>query len=167
MGKNIYLLGFMGSGKSTVGPLLARKMNRSFYDLDVLIEKEQNMRVSEIFESRGESFFRVLESRVLAQSENSPECVVALGGGTFISKLNRDYISKQGISVWLKIPFEVARGRCKNPPHRPLAQDPKQFESLFRQRECHYRLAALHVEVQGKSPKQISAEIEAMVLPMI
>ena len=64
MVKNIYLLGFMGSGKSTVGPLLARKMERSFYDLDVLIEKEKNMRVSEIFESKGESFFRVLESRV-------------------------------------------------------------------------------------------------------
>lgn len=167
MVKNIYLLGFMGSGKSTVGPLLARKMERSFYDLDVLIEKKQNMRVSEIFESKGESFFRILESRVLAQSENLPKCVVALGGGTFISKSNRDYISKQGISVWLKIPFEMARGRCKNLPHRPLARDPQQFESLFRQRECHYRLATLHVEVQGKSPKQISAEIETMVLPLI
>ena len=157
----------MGSGKSTVGPLLARKMERSFYDLDVLIEKEKNMRVSEIFESKGESFFRVLESRVLAQSENLSKCVVALGGGTFISKSNRDYISKQGISVWLKIPFEVARGRCKNLSHRPLAQDPQQFESLFRKRESHYRLAALHVEVQGKSPMQISAEIEAMVLSVI
>ncbi|MDA2925987.1 shikimate kinase [Acidobacteria bacterium AH-259-G07] len=160
VGKHVYLVGFMGSGKSTIGPLLAREMDRPFYDLDELIEQERKMRISEIFESKGEPFFRELESHILVQSQHLTTCVMALGGGAFVSEFNREFMLKHGISVWLKIPLQLAKERCKNLPHRPLAKDPEQFESLFHLREMYYRLADIHIEVQWKSPEAICAEIE-------
>ncbi len=150
----------MGSGKSTTGPILAGEMDRPFYDLDELIEKEQERSISDIFESQGEESFRQLESHQLFQSEHFMPCVMALGGGTFASKPNRDFISKHGLSVWLKIPIQLARERCRNSQHRPLAKDPERWESLFHLRERDYGLANIQVEVQGKSPHQICSEVQ-------
>ena len=149
----------MGSGKSTIGPVLAGEMDRPFYDLDDLIEQEQNRTIAEIFESQGEAFFRELESHKLVESKHARPCVMALGGGTFLSEFNRDFISKHGISVWLKIPLQLAKGRCRDSQHRPLAKNPEQWEALFQLRKMDYHLANIHVEVQSKSPQQISAEI--------
>ncbi len=161
MAKHIYIVGFMGSGKSTIGPVLASKMDRPFYDLDDLIEEEQERTISEIFESQGETHFRKLESDALVRNQPSEPCVMALGGGTFVSDVNRDYLSKHGTSVWLKIPLRLARERCKDSPHRPLARNPEQWESLFRRRERIYQLADVQVEVEGKSPQQICSEIRS------
>ncbi len=86
---------------------------------------------------------------------------MALGGGTFVSDINRDYISEQGVSVWLKIPLGLARGRCRDSQHRPLARDPEPWESLFRRREKIYQLADIQVEVEDKSPQQICSEIQS------
>lgn len=158
--KHIYLVGFMGSGKSTIGPVLASQMDRSFHDLDDLIEEEQERTISEIFESQGEDHFRELESDALVRNQPSEPCVMALGGGAFVSEVNRDYISKRGISVWLKVPLELARGRCRSSQHRPLATNPEEWESLFRRRESIYQRADIQVEVEGKSPQQISSEIQ-------
>ena len=88
MDKHIYLVGFMGSGKSPIGPVLATRMDRPFYDLDDLIEEEQERTISEIFESQGEEYFRNLESDTLVQNPSSEPCVIALGGGTaYISNI--------------------------------------------------------------------------------
>ncbi len=160
MDKHVFIVGFMGSGKSTIGPVLAARMDRPFYDLDDLIEEEQGRTISEIFESQGEEHFRKLESDTLLQNPPSEPCVMALGGGTFVSEINREHISKHGISVWLKIPLRLARGRCKDFQHRPLARNTEQWESLFRCREKIYQLADIPVEVEGKSPQQICAEIQ-------
>lgn len=149
----------MGSGKSTVGRLLARQLGRSFHDLDELIEKEQKMSISEIFESRGEPFFRELELHILIQATARPPAVIALGGGTFVRAGNREVVEKNGISVWLQIPLQLARERCMRIGNRPLARDPAQFESLFQSRQHYYQLANLHVPVEGKSPEQLCAEI--------
>jgi len=156
----------MGSGKSTTGPILAGEMDRPFYDLDELIEKEQERSISDIFESQGEEFFRKLESQTLFQSKHFMPCVMALGGGTFVSKFNRDFISKHGISVWLKIPFQLARERCGDSQHRPLARNPEQWESLFHLRETDYCLANIQVEVQSKSPHQICSEVHTKLTEM-
>ena len=167
MDKHIYIVGFMGSGKSTIGPLLAGGMDRPFYDLDDLIEEEQGRTISEIFESQGEEHFRKLESDRLVQNPPSEPCVMALGGGTFVSEINREHISKHGISVWLKIPLSLARGRCRDSQHRPLARNPEQWESLFRRREKIYQLADIPLEVEGKSPQQICAEIQSRLSEII
>lgn len=158
--KHIYLVGFMGSGKSTVGPILAGKMDRSFYDLDDMIEEEQGLRISEIFEKKGEPFFRELESRLLVRSQDLEICVMALGGGAFINELNREIISTHGLSVWLDVPLPLARERCLAATYRPLARDPKEFESLFQRRKEFYRLADIRIQVERKSPSKICAEIK-------
>jgi len=167
MDKHIYIIGFMGSGKSTIGPVLAERMDGPFYDLDDLIEEGQERTISEIFESQGEEYFRKLESDTLVLNPPSEPCVMALGGGTFVSKVNRDYISKQGISVWLKIPLRLARKRCRDSQHRPLARNPEQWDSLFRSREKIYQLADILVGVKGKSPQQICAEIQGRLSEII
>ncbi len=149
-----------------MGSILAGEMDRPFYDLDELIEKEQERTISEIFESQGEAFFRQLESHKLFQSKDFLPCVMALGGGTFVSKLNRDFISKHGISVWLKIPLQLARERCRDSQDRPLARNPEQWESLFHLRESDYSLANIQVEVQGKSPQQICSEVHTQLTGM-
>jgi shikimate kinase len=156
----IYLVGFMGSGKSTIGPILARAMKLPFHDLDELIEKEQNQPITEIFDTKGEPFFRELESHGLVQSQYLEPCVMALGGGVFVSELNRDFISKHGVSVWLKLPLQLAKKRCEDSDDRPLARDLKQWESLYKVREIHYSLADIQVEVERKSPEQIASEIQ-------
>ncbi len=161
--RHIYLVGFMGSGKSTIGPLLARRLGLTFHDLDSLIEKEQGLLISEIFEVEGEAFFRKLETRHLSQIQKRPAAVIALGGGAYLSQSNRDLISKTGIAVWLKIPLPLAIERCRSKSDRPLAHNPEQFRSLFHSRQTSYQAADLHVEVDGKSPPQISRKIEELV----
>jgi len=167
MDKHIYIIGFMGSGKSTIGPVLAERMDRPYYDLDDLIEEGQERTISEIFESQGEEYFRKLESDTLVLNPPLEPCVMALGGGTFVSKVNRDYLSKQGISVWLKIPLRLAKRRCRDSQHRPLARNPEQWDSLFRSREKIYQLADILVGVKGKSPQQICAEIQGRLSEII
>ena len=149
----------MGSGKSTVGPLLASKLDRPFYDLDTLIVKDRQTTSSQIFESEGEAYFRELESRLLLDPQQLPPCVIALGGGTFVSELNQTFISQHGVSIWLKASIYSIRKRCEEATHRPLAQDLEQLDSLFQLREEYYRLADIHIDAQSKSPKQISKEI--------
>ena len=160
MANHVYLAGFMGSGKSTVGPLLAHRLHRPFYDLDDLIEREQKMTIAEIFDSKGEPFFRGLESQILTQGKKLPPGVIALGGGTFARESNREFMEKTGVTVWLKIPFEVAKERCEEMTDRPLARDPGQFESFFQLRQKVYRLADVHIEATGKTLQEICAEIQ-------
>ena len=85
---------------------------------------------------------------------------MALGGGAFISEFNRNFISKHGISVWLRIPLQLAKTRCEDSEDRPLARDLGRWASLFKVREMHYSLADIQVEVEWKSPDQIAAEVQ-------
>src|ERR1039458_2871385 len=106
--KLIYLLGFMGSGKSTVGKLLATKLGWPFIDLDTVIEAGQGLSIRAIFENSGEVFFRQLERAALTETSKSEPAVIALGGGTFAQPPNVDLIRETGgITVWLDCPAEV------------------------------------------------------------
>ncbi|MBI4446227.1 MAG: shikimate kinase [Acidobacteria bacterium] len=158
--RHIFLVGFMGSGKSTAGPLLAKLLDRDFHDLDEIIEKEEHMSISEIFESKGEDHFRDLESHCLFRTRELPPAVIALGGGTFVRAANRDFIAGHGVTVWLKIPLRLAQARCEGMTNRPLARNPVQFERLFYFREGYYRLTDVHIDVEGKSPEQICTEAQ-------
>ena len=150
----------MGSGKSTVGPLLARRIGHPFYDLDKLIEEKQKMTISDIFESRSEEFFRKLESLHLQESQHLAPCVVALGGGTFQGEVNREFLAQHGLTVWLKASFDLIKERCGEKTCRPLARDTRQFEALFKIREKYYKTADIHVQVELRSPQQICIEIQ-------
>lgn len=152
---HLYLVGFMGSGKSTVGPVLAEQLGRSFVDLDHLIEDAAKMDIPRIFDLRGEAHFRGLETRMLAEVQDRESSVVALGGGAFSQALNRDLIFKTGIAVALRIPLELAWRRSTRMDDRPLARDRQQFESLYHKRQPDYDLADLKVGVSERSPEQI------------
>jgi shikimate kinase len=136
---NIYLIGFMGAGKSTIGPLLAERLGSRFEDADTAIERRAGRTISEIFSEEGETAFRALE--VAYVRETVGPLVIGLGGGAFMTEAVRGHVAAHGISVFLDWPIEVLRARAVGDPNRPLARDPVRFEALFRARLPIYRTA--------------------------
>ena len=106
---NIFLIGFMSSGKSSIGRQLAKKLKRDFIDLDQLIEKDYGRSIPQIFEEEGEEAFRKMESEALHSLPNNKGLILALGGGTPCSEKNIEFIKKNGISVYLKIEPVILR----------------------------------------------------------
>jgi shikimate kinase len=161
----IYIVGFMGSGKSVVGRLLAHKLGWSFFDLDHEIEAAEKTAISEIFESRGEAEFRRIETAMLRQHiaaiEQGRPAVVALGGGAFAQQPNRNLLADRGVTVWLDCPFDVVSRRVAQTSHRPLARDPQRFAALYQERLESYRLADIHIPVTSDDPADAIAKILA------
>lgn len=162
----IYLAGFMGSGKSTVGRLLADRLGWEFVDLDEEIEAAERASISEIFETRGEEYFRRVETeairtRVYKVRAGCPS-VVALGGGAFVSDVNFDLLEDHGITVWLDCPLDVARRRVAEFDNRPLARDPVKFAELYEKRRPSYARADYRVEVCCDDASVTVAAIEAL-----
>jgi shikimate kinase len=163
----IYLAGFMGSGKSTVGRVLAESLGWRFVDLDEEIERREGMPVSEIFDTRGEAAFRDMESQALREQVRSIESgrphVVALGGGAFVREENFAVISNNGVTVWLDCPFETVQRRLAGFTHRPLARDPEKLRTLFTERKRGYSHAEYRVHIEGDDPSATVKEIIAML----
>ena len=165
--QGIMLLGFMGSGKSTVGQMLAARLDRPFVDLDERIERKAGRPIAEIFRKQGEPAFRALETRelseLLGEMQTTPGAVVALGGGTFAQPGNRLLLDTfGGLTVFLDCPLEELEHRCRNYTHRPLAQDAQAFRALYQERQASYRLADATVDA-GRSPEQITESILGML----
>jgi len=161
----LYLAGFMGTGKSTVGRLLADNLGWDFVDLDAEIEAREQTTIGQIFEMRGEAEFRRIESEILRQHaqwiERGRPAVLALGGGAFTIPGNRQLLANNGITVWLDCPFEIVKRRVAQASHRPLARDPEAFAALYRDRRECYTLADIHVPVEGDDPEVTVATILA------
>lgn len=153
--RSVFLTGFMGSGKSTVGALLAERLSLEFVDLDSKIEAILGMPIAEIFEERGEPFFRRAEAAALRETARANPSVVALGGGAFENPDNRKTVRQAGVSVWLDLPWELAWERCENDSSRPLATDRFSFQMLFRKRMEGYRLADHRIDAAGREPDEI------------
>lgn len=167
MSRAVFLVGFMGSGKSTIGRALAERLGWEFVDLDESIEAAEGTSISEIFDTRGEAEFRRIESaalsKVAARAEAQP-AVVALGGGAFTQPGNVELIARQGVSVWLDCPLELARRRVERAIHRPLAKDPRRFEQLYHARRDAYSKADFCVPVRDDDA---SAAVEIILkLPL-
>ena len=158
--KRIYLIGFMGAGKTTIGRRLAKKLGWKFIDLDEEIERREGRPVAEIFRQDGESHFRNLERLCLKDlSTTSRQAVVALGGGAFINAENRDVAEKSGLTVWLKVSFDNVADRVKTDGTRPKFVDKVQAEQLYREREPFYALAKVHVATDDETPDSAADEI--------
>lgn len=156
----IYILGFMGSGKSTVGERLAGKLVWPFIDLDTTIEAGQGMSVRDIFDHAGEAFFREIERAALIEASRTEPAVIALGGGTFAQKPNLDFIlATGGATVWLDCPIEELRRRCQGKDNRPLFRDPASFAQLYEQRLPAYRQAEFRVSTEGRAPEEAVEQI--------
>lgn len=164
----IFLVGFMGSGKSTVGRALADELGWAFADLDEDIEKRAGMPISQIFESRGEAAFRQAETEALRERVRSIEggrpCVIALGGGAFLSEENFQAVSNNGISVWLDCPFAMVENRLAGSAHRPLARDPEKLRELFAVRREGYQRADYCIVVESDDAGATIAKILALPL---
>jgi shikimate kinase len=158
--KQIYLLGFMGSGKSTVGELLSRELRWPFIDLDAVIEAGQGVSIREIFERSGEPFFRQLERAALTEVLKTEPAVIALGGGTFAYEPNLELLrEKGGATIWLDCPVETLRQRCAAMQNRPLFRDPESFVHLLDLRLPYYRLAEFRVSTEGRGPREVAEQI--------
>ena len=162
----VYLTGFMGSGKSSVGRHLAQRLGAEFLDLDQEIERAAGMTVREIFERHGEPAFRQMEHEALRATADLPDVVVATGGGTVTFEANARWIGRQGIAVWLNPAFAtiVARIGGLGKHDRPLFRDEAQALALYRERLPAYRKADLTVDVRpGERAEEVAARIALLL----
>lgn len=150
----IYLVGFMATGKSTVGRALAARLGWQFEDIDELIERRERMTIADIFAQRGEPHFRAVEKEILKLLQPLRHVVVATGGGTFADPENRALINLDGVSVWLDVPLGDLIHRIPLDGRRPLAANRAELERLYLARVDTYRLA--HVRVtSGRVPMAV------------
>ena len=157
--QRIYLVGFMGAGKSSVGRVLSKRLGWTFLDLDTEIERSQKMTVQEIFRQSGESQFRQLERDHLKRVSAQKDAVIALGGGAYIDSQNREVADVTGLTVWLDATFSSIQQRVKIDGSRPLFEDNERAERLYRERRPAYALAGMHVSTEGRSPDAVALEI--------
>ncbi len=146
----VYLVGFMGSGKTTLARALGRRLGWRHVDLDDEIERREGRSVSQLFAERGEPYFRKVEREVLLSLLPVRSVVVATGGGTFVQPENRADVLADGVAVWLDVPFSRIVDRVPSDGRRPLAADRAAFEALFEQRRAAYRQAHLRLESHGR-----------------
>jgi shikimate kinase len=157
--QRIYLVGFMGAGKSTVGRELSLKLRRPFLDLDAEIEKSEKLPVREIFERYGEPHFRKLEREHLQRISHGPVAIIALGGGAYIDPENRTTVDTTGVAVWLEASLSSVKERVRPDGTRPLLSDPERARQLYTERLPSYRLARIHVLTDNRLPDVIAEEI--------
>lgn len=155
-GLNVYLIGMMGSGKTTVGSYLATGLGYRFIDTDQTIEAIAKKSIPEIFEQSGEAYFRQLETRVLGELSSYTRTVIATGGGIIHSPVNWSYL-RQGLVVWLDVDLEILKKRVANDQNRPLAD---KLESLLSVRRPLYEQADLHIPIK---PEQSAAAISVQI----
>ena len=160
--RRILLVGFMASGKSTVGPLLAARLGWFFLDLDAVVSEEVGLRISEIFELRGEAFFREREHAAACRVLARDRCVLATGGGWPTVPGRLEDLDPSTASVWLDVPVEELLRRIRSSPgRRPLLEGPDleaRVRELVRDRLPFYRRAALTVDGRGL-PEQVAERI--------
>jgi len=164
---NIYLIGFMGSGKTTVGKELAAKLNRDLIDMDYEIEQKQGITISEIFESQGELAFRDMETKLLEDIKTLENKIVSTGGGVILKEENCESMRKGGKVVYLHASEEQLITFLKHDKKRPLLQGDnyqEKISSLLASREKLYLEASdIMIQATGKSIQEIVIEIMALL----
>ncbi|PSN14679.1 shikimate kinase [filamentous cyanobacterium CCP5] len=150
-GTSLFLIGMMGSGKSTTGRSLAQRLGYRFMDTDQLIEQATGTTVADIFATQGEAAFRALETQVLAQVSAYTRLVVATGGGVVLARQNWSYLH-HGAVVWLDPSLELLQQRLAQDTHRPLIQGEnglQKLQTLMNQRQHLYEQADVRVPVEA------------------
>ncbi len=168
-GLNLYLVGMMGSGKTTVGQRLATALGYRFLDLDVLVETVANQSIPDIFAAEGEDRFRDLESRVLSEvsAYASQRLAIATGGGVVLRPENWSYL-RHGLVIWLNAPLSVIYARLQNDTTRPLLQTPNpqtKLQSLLEERQSLYAQADLRIPVRSEDTPETLVEAIMVAIP--
>jgi shikimate kinase len=174
--KNIfYLAGFMASGKSTIGPIVANVLGWNFFDLDKEIEKRENKKIIKIFEEDGEDYFRRKETEILRQISDSDNLIISLGGGTLIIKENREFIKKSGHLIFLNSSPETAYRRLKHKKDRPILlkdineeesenEAMERIESLMKERMKYYKKAEYYIDTDKESIGTTADKISSLII---
>ena len=161
---NIFLVGLMGAGKTTVGKLIAKRLNKTFFDSDHEIEKRTGVNIPLIFELEGEAGFRAREAAVIEELSRQENIVLATGGGAVLSRQNRDNLSRNGTVIYLRAKVEDLWQRTRHDKNRPLLQtaDPRaKLGELFAQRDPLYReIADIIVDSGEQSVHALVHQIE-------
>ena len=162
--RNLVLTGMMGSGKSTIGKSLSDRLNTKFIDIDNIIEKKLSLSISQIFESKGEDFFRDKEREETIKALNNENMVIALGGGAFMDETIRENIKKSSFSVWLDIDIDEIFKRTKSNKKRPLLKNisKESIEKLYEERKKTYLLADCKINCNLKTKNEIVEEIKKL-----
>lgn len=159
---NIYLVGFMGTGKSSVGRFLAEQTGRKFIDLDDLIEIKEKRKISDIFAKDSEAYFRKVEKQALIEVSVKQEIIVACGGGIVIDPENIKVMKKTGKIICLTAKPEVILKRTKGYSHRPLLKvddSKKQIEFLLKKRVALYALADISIDTSELTLQEVAEEV--------
>jgi len=159
--KNLVFLGMMGSGKSSIGKLISKKLNLPFIDIDFLIVKNAEMSISEIFEKKGENYFRNLEEKITLKSLKKAKNVISLGGGGFINTKIRKEILTSHYSFWLKWDESTLIKRIKNSKKRPLAfkSTDDEIKTIIKDRSKIYKKAQFKINCNKLTKTEILQNI--------
>lgn len=160
--RNIVLVGFMGTGKTAVGKLLAQKLKREFLETDDAIEKKEGISIAEIFEKKGEPYFRKIEKEVVKEVSQKEGLVISAGGGAIIDEGNFKNLKKNGIIVCLEASPDVILKRTKGNTCRPLlnVSDPKKkVEELLEKRAPFYKKADHHINTDNLAIEEVVEKI--------
>jgi shikimate kinase len=147
----VYLVGFMGAGKTTLARALGARLGWRAEDVDERIEARERRTIVEVFSRDGEPYFRSVERQVLLDLLPLRHAVVATGGGTFADPENRALINRDGLSVWLDVPLTSLVERVPSDGRRPLAADRAQFQQLYESRRAAYRQAHYRLDAERHS----------------
>jgi len=159
--KNLVLIGMMSSGKSTIGELLAKKLNFKFFDIDKIIESETKMKITEIFKIKGENFFRNLEEKTTIKLLNFSNVVIALGGGGFINEIIRKETNTKSKTFWLDWNLNTLISRIRKRNNRPvaLALNNNELKNLIIKRSKYYAKAKYKINCQKLTRSEIIKKI--------
>lgn len=167
-GENIVLVGSMGSGKSSVGRRLAKRLGMAFVDTDTLVERAARLSVAQIFHRYGEPRFRALERRAIGRVVSGQRQVIATGGGAVMDARNRARLQRAGLTIWLKTKPDVAAARINETTDRPLLAADRRADalaSLLVQREPYYREALIHIDTSDQTVEEVTSAIVARLQP--
>ena len=160
--RNIALCGFMGTGKSSVGRLVAEQLHFAFLDTDTVIEARAGKSVAQIFAEQGEAAFRELEQRIVKELELRDRTVISTGGGLIVNPENLASLQRHAYVVCLWASPETIFSRVKNQGHRPLLHEPEPLEKICRllaERKPFYKQADAHLTTELRSPREVAQQV--------
>ena len=159
--KNLIIIGMMGSGKSTIGSILAKNLDFEFIDTDTEIEKKESMKIVKIFKDYGEKYFRKIEEKIILETLNSKKSVISLGGGSLLSEKIKKVVFKEHVSFWLNWNSDILIKRIRRNKNRPIAVNlnNKQLLELIKERSKVYYNANFKIECDNLKKNDIVKKI--------
>ena len=159
--ENIVFLGMMGSGKTSIGSIVSRRLNLNFFDTDQVIENNEDMKIAKIFQSKGERFFRDIEKKITLDILRNKKGVIALGGGAFMNKVVKKEVLENHLSFWLNWDNDTLINRIKNSKKRPLAINSSRNKliEIIKKRSLIYSKALYKIDCENLTKQEIAKKI--------